>query len=267
MIFTCVTHHPGRPKECLFRTVRSLTKATEQMHVIDLRIQGGLPDGRLNVVRDIVLDGNKDSPIKLVVTYYEENTGQVRPLVDSVSEAKKLGAEWWAKLDDDGDVPTGAWDLLIEALERVGPLAACAQANPLSETHPRVMKETPTSIKIVDGFLDRGRIKNRVAWHVVECVGDGCSVFRLEVFEGCYWDERFETSADNDLAVQFKRAGYVSLLCDPPKAGHYHKECSPLEYDKVRYDSGALRRTVEVFEEKWGKKSAYLASVRPRRFS
>jgi len=177
MIVTCVTHHPGRPEKCVLRTIKALTRATSKKHLIDLRLQGEDKQGIEGKARGIV-ERSKNTRVQLSFTRYEENTGLVRPHIDSVSKTKRLGATWWANLDDDGDVPVGAWDLLIEALKKVGPLAGCAQANPRPEPLLNVLKETPAGIRILKGFLDEGSIEDRVAWHVVECVGVGCSVFR-----------------------------------------------------------------------------------------
>ena len=259
-VVALVTHHPDRAQRCLVRAVKSLTKATSRSLIIDLRVQGSGKLSQANAAAAIKAAGK--TPVR--VTHYAGNQRPAVPRVDSEAFLRTTKAKWWAKLDDDGYFPPQAVDHLIGALQECEAPAACAMANPEGRTVPKMLvEEEGGPVRCQKGVLAVGA-SEWARWTVCELVGDGCTVFRREVFGICHWDARFEVSADIDMAMQLKRAGYVCLLCDPPRAGHYHRECSPVRYDRVRYDYAAVQRSAKAFKEKWGVNSSYLRNVRRR---
>lgn len=254
-IVTLVTHHPGRPLDCLRHALDSLCQATLLPHLIDLHVQGRR-SSRLEAVK-------KEFPVE--VTYHGSNTGQAPPIVTSTKKALDLGCPWWAKLDDDGALPPLAWDHLIEALEAVGQLAACAMACPNGQSPPRLFRRIAGQrVHLREGFLASGKTRNS-HWLACHCVGDGCTVFRTLTFRmGAAWDRRYKVSTDLDLAFQVHRMGMIELMCTKPIAEHQHADCSPLSYDKVRYDFDDITRTADLFKSKWGVDCTHLRNAKRR---
>jgi len=259
-VVTLVTHHPDRARRCLVRAIRSLRRATNRRQVVDLRVQGG----GARAEKAVAAAQEAAESLEVHATVYGRNMRPVVPRVDSVAFLGTTTAGWWTKLDDDGEFPPGAIDHLIGAIQATEAPAGCAMAQ-TGRALPKMLVVDGTVVRCKKGLSSFGG-GEWAQWRVCELVGDGCTVFRREVFDLCHWDARFEVSADLDMAMQMKRAGYVSLLCDPPRAGHFHKECSPKRYERVRYDHEAVKRSAKAFRDKWGMRSSYLENVKPRSF-
>jgi hypothetical protein len=200
------------------------------------------------------------------VVYLGDHVGPVLPRIQSVQVALKDKAKYWAKLDDDGEVHVGAWDLLIEAMKDAGEDVGYAMANPNHIAVPREIVTVGEAVVLVETASYRsGGDGLRIKWKECGFVGDGATVFRMEMFEdGIRFDPAFIRGADIDLAMQAQMYGYRMLLCDPPYSVHNHHECTTESYERVRYDAEEVWKAARRFREKWGMDCLHLSQFGPR---
>lgn len=245
-IVTLVTHHPSRPICCLLETLESLERATTRPHLIHVVEQGQ------SELRDLYTPNAFSwAIVDLKVTTYEKNEGPVTPRIDSLKLAKSLpSVQWWAKLDDDGTVSPGAWDALIEALE-ADEDAGYAMASPNGDTPPKMRNHSPGAVTLEPGHFGEFSTPRSHGWRCT-FVGDGATVFRLSFFDDVAYDPRFLRGADVDLSMQAGVYDYHCLLCDTPSSVHQHAKCSPVDYDRVRYDAELVWDAARTFRAKWG---------------
>ena len=260
-IVTLVIHHPDRPLLCLEACLASLSVATKRSHLITLFVQGPIGSlGELHLA-DLGIDNTTD------VVFLGEHMGPVLPRVLSVQVALKEKAQWWAKLDDDGEVHAGTWDLLIESIQDAGEEIGCAMANPNHNASPKELVTVGGAVVLEESAGGReGGDGERIKWRECGFVGDGATVFRTEMFEdGIRYDPEFIRGADIDLAMQAQMYGYRALMCDPPHSIHNHHECTTKKYERVRYDAEEVWKAARRFREKWGMDCPHLSQFGPRK--
>lgn len=255
-VTTALVHTPTRSRRCMFRALESLRFSTKQPHRVELIIQGALKPGAL-------LPRPEDYPeIALSIFQEDENLGVPTRLAEST---ERLSTDFWAKLDDDAAVPRGAWDTLIR-LHDAEAAAGVKTGSAFMAPKPgpiRVFRVKENVLRTV-GAPHSTKNKPFAKWHVVDCVGSGATVFRREVFEaGCHFVRRyFSGGSDVDIAWQMHVAGFKSILCVRPLSEHFHSECSPQKYDKVRYNSATLAKSAETFFDRWGMEYEHLRRKR-----
>jgi len=204
--------------------------------------------------------------VDIEIEHLGENLGPVEPRLRSIKKLKAMRPRpcWWAKLDDDGEVPPGCWDALVDAIIADNESSfdfsepGYAMASPNGQAAPRILRQYPAATIIENGNF--GELSGPL-FHGWRCsfVGDGATLFSTEVFDNMAYDAKFLRGADVDLAVQAALYGYHCILCDTPRSVHRHKDCSPEDYDRVRYDAQLVWDAAEAFRDKWGKDCPHLS--------
>jgi len=260
LITTLVMYHPLRPVDCLIRTLESLAKATKHSHRVEVFVQG--------MCRHDLPPTDAYAPMELVYLQSKANVGNSRPMAERFRHwmnIEKDETEFWAKVDDDFELPERGWDLLIEALdaersrEQYSIGAACLGTK----------QNFPQMFHIKDGVFDRvfgfcavrvERIKE-LEWVVADFVHNGATIYTREAFEaGCMFDPAYFVGGEHvDMALQMHQVGLHSIATSNPKSVHFASKCTPEEYRLVRMDQTSFVRAHDHFVRKWGLKNPKLA--------
>jgi GT2 family glycosyltransferase len=190
----------------------------------------------------------------LAYFHKEANVGLSLPLCESID---RLQSPYWAKLDDDIAVPPDAWDLLMAAIEQERREKAYKIGMAFigtSEIPPRIFEvHYGDTLAFKTGCRAR-RHTLRIDWEVCDFTGLGATVIPREAFEaGFKPDPRYVVSGENiDLCYHLWKSGWNVIHMTRPICMHNHKGCTPPEYGRVRWDRAVIKRSADLFWEKWG---------------
>lgn len=248
-ITTVLVHTPLRPTGCALRALQSLRKATKRSHVVEFVVQGPMR-------KDVKLPDPKEFKDDFKLKYYMEpiNTGVPTRLAESVERRR---TPFWAKLDDDARLPSGAWDILIKCMmyecelgNKIGAAQMAPQPGPTLLLHPDYQKK----MLRVQRRAHAVRNFSWAKWHLVDVVGSGSSVFNGEVFEkGCQFVRDYKTGgSDIEIGWQMVQKNYKSILCVKPLSVHEHERCSSQKYQSVRMNKKEFKKSARIFFKRWG---------------
>jgi len=258
IVHTTILHHPARPASCLQLTLDTVRKATKLPHRVELVVQGPPTDAEW---ADRIPEPFEEDDFQLEITYREKNDRIGIPLKTSFECGMMLGAKWLAKVDDDMEIPEGAYDTMIRCAESEDGMEEFI-TGAVSLQNESVRATCIKKKRLHGGQYvfetkknwPRARRKNQLdQWIVSDVIGASCSLYRREIFDkGCMWDQKLHVLEDFDISLQMKEKGFSPLICMSQHAIHHKKRCVNAAYRSDRRRVAWLKESAMRFQEKWG---------------